>query len=42
MGTFTFTVWDNFGTKDEGFLDKTHLLMFQEQYDSTQTYAVDY
>ena len=37
MGSFTFTVWDNFGTKDEGFLDKTQL--FQEQYDST-TYPV--
>ena len=37
LGNFTFTVWDNFGTKDEGFLDKTQL--FQEQYDST-TYPV--
>ena len=37
MGSFTFTVWDNFGTKDEGYLDKTQL--FQEQYDSN-TYPV--
>lgn len=37
MGTFRFTVWDNFGTKEENFVDKTQL--FQEQYDST-TYPV--
>ena len=32
MGTFRFTVWDNFGTKEEAFLDKTQL--FHEQFDS--------
>ena len=37
MGQFSFSVWDNFGTKEEGFQDKTKL--FTEQFDPT-TYPV--